>query len=476
MILGVCFSVALGLVLSLYLRITLKDVYFPYWDPYLTKIISSGLGSIDVFQFVSDPLFYYSVRGIHDVSFLSYYDIIRYGNLFFIAFLFLVLYLFFEESVTPRETSNSVFIIAAVSYYFVCSYSYKRFSMTVREDLIITVGFVIFLMLSRFDRENVMTTKRAAFLAILFAFVIASHILVAAVVLGTLFLYTVYCVARGRKNILRGLAVMALISGILSSPFIYAQYAGIAAQLTRGIEFIEAQGFDLSYNLIKLSNFNVPMDLIVLAGGTLVFLWFVLRSQVDFKRLRIILLYFTTVVAGIVLCYVPQFGMKQDRFLIYAYVALSFLFVYALKGLYRSQYGKAAIPIVVLVTFAIAVPAAMNYQGYFPINENNVAFLHSSLSELDAYGKIYAGGTALVILSYLDSSSELVSFRDNLEHIPDRLDGPVVMASDDISAFRARDPLAFERFEELKELNFAAYDGKSGTWIIFPERTSGWPS
>jgi hypothetical protein len=344
--------------------------------------------------------------------------------------------------------------------------------MTLREDLIITVGFVILLMLARFDRENVITIRRAGFLAILLAFVVASHMIVSAVVLGTLFLYGVYCIIRKRMNIVKGLIITVLIAGVLSSPFIFVQYFGIVAQLMHGIEFIQGQGFDITYTWIKASHFNLPIDILVIASGALFLGLSVSKAQTHLSKSKVILLYFTTIAIGIAISYIPHLGLKQDRFLIYAYVLFPFLLFYLLTGLYSRRFGKIIIPILVLVLFTTAVSSAIEYQGYFPINEKNLTYIEYRLSELDSYGKIYVGGTAGTILAYLNSRSALISFKDNFQHIPDELDGPVVMTSDDIAAYRARQPYILERFEELKTLNDPEYDNVSRVWIVFPKSTS----
>lgn|GEM_PF-3572878 len=468
-LLAMFFFVCLGIILSAYLKITFKDAYFPYYDPYLTKIISEHLTATNVFSYVSEPLFYYITKGLHDITFISYYDIIKYGNLVFIAFLFLVLYFFLTESTSSEKIIDKMFVILAVSYYFLCSYTYRRFSMTLREDLIIIVGFVILLVLARFEKEDVFTIKNASFIAILLAFVIGSHLIVSSVVLGTLIIFLVYCAFKRRIHFVKGLLVAILIAVVISSPFIYVQYFGIAAQFTQGIEFIQERGFDdVTYNWIKPSHFNMPADIVLMLLGAFFFL-FSSKLQSNHRGNVVILAYFVAVGVGILISYIPQFGLKPNRFLIYAYLLISFLMIYMLKGLSKNRFTRLIVPVLIGILFATAALNALQYQGYFPINERNVTFIESRLSEIDSYGKIYVGGCAGLILHYLDAKSELISFQDNFQNIPDKLDGPVVMTSDDIASYMARMPLVLERFEELKSLNNPKYDKDARVWILFPD-------
>jgi len=467
-LLAVFFFICLGFILSIYLKITFKDTYFPYYDPYLTKIISEHLTVANVFNYVSEPLFYYVTRALHDITFLNYYDIIKYGNLVFVAFLFVVLYIFLKDSTSSEKTVTKMFVILAVSYYFLCEYTYLRFSMTLRENLIIIIGFVILLMVARFDKQNVFTIKNAGFIAILLAFVIGSHLLVSSVVVGTLIIYCVYCIYKKRNNFIKNLLITILIAVVISSPFIYVQYFGIAAQFTHGIEFIQEQGFDVTYNWIKLNHFNIPTDIILVMLGTFFFILLTLKLQSDHKKNTIILIYFITVGVGTLISYIPQFGLKPNRFLIYIYPFLSFCMIYTLKGFFKSRFTKFLLPFFIAILFATAVTNTIQYQGYFPINEKNINYIESRLPEIESYGKVYVGGCAGLILGYLDAKIELISFRDNFQHIPDKLDGPILMTSDDIAAYGARMPLILERFEELKNLNNPVYDKSSRVWIVFP--------
>lgn len=465
----VCFLSALLFVIILQLRITFKDAFFPYWDPYITKPISEDVGVVNILgEYFGDPLFFYDTRILNEVSTLDYYDIIKYGNLFCIFLLFIILYLVFKEILNAKKNSDKLFIIFGISYYFLCYYTYVRFSMTVRENFVICVGIFLIYLLIKLDIEDRITARNSIMMALILSFLIGSHMLVALIVGSVFILYAIYKLFMHRFDVLKNLGIMGAVSGLISLPFIVAQYNGVIAQLTRGYEFIEQQGLSLSRAFINSEYFNLPIDILIIGGGLLFFIWFARKAEIDLGRNRVFLIFVLTILIGILLSLIPQFGMKQNRFAIYMYMILAFLLICFFIGLNKTRLRSIIIPIFLVLVISTAMINVSSYNGYFPINEKNIEYLDSQTELIIQYDIVYAGGTAQTALSYLGIRNNVTSFKEQYEDIPDHLDGVIVLMYEDVLFYKNNYDEIYQKFISLRELNYPIFDERSRTYIILP--------
>lgn len=439
-ILGICVILALTLIFFIYLKLTLQDKYFPYWDPYDIKITSEMVGNTGKIQF-SEPLFFYNTKILHELSDLDYYYIIKYGKFFFILFLFFVLYLFFREITKSKKESDKVLITISLIYFFLCWYTFLRFSMTLRENFVISLGFIFLFLLTRFEQKDKLSYSNVILLSLIYSYIIAAHMIVSFVVTGVVGFYFLYCLIR-KKNI-KPILLLIILTGIISSFFISHQSASIIAQLHRGQEFVEEQGFTIAYNYIKPSYFNIPIDILIGIIGLIFFITAFLFKKEQFKRYKIFLFYALTISVFFLAAHIHRFGIKQNRFAIYIYVILSFFLFFFLKGTKNLRYNKIIIPLVILLLFITMIPKVLSYPGYRPINERNINFVQDLVhnKSLDLNEKIYCGPSACCALNYLFTDSyekrELIN-KENLADLkPDK--NQIVVFDDDWWAYERID-------------------------------------
>ena len=309
-ILGICLTLALMLIFSVYLKLTLQDKYFPYWDPYGIKITSEIVGTAEKIQF-SEPLFFYNSKIFYQITNLDYYYIIKYGKFFFIFLLFFVLYLFLKEITRSEKESDKVLIIISLIYFFFCWYSFLRFSMTLRENFVISLGFIFLFLLTKFNQKKELNYSNIILLSIIYSYVIAAHMIVSFVATGIVGFYFLNCLIK-KKNIKPMLLLIAL-TAIISSFFVYLQYAGIIAQLHHGEEFIKKTGFTVTREYIKSSYFNIPLDILIGIIGLIFFVKSSIFKKEQFEKYKVFLFYSLTILAFFLTAYVHQFGVKQNR-------------------------------------------------------------------------------------------------------------------------------------------------------------------
>src|SRR3989338_7124459 len=150
LLIGVASIILVGLF---YYKITLEDSYFPSYDPYNTKTLAASIDrNFDLFSVTSEPLFLYTIHAFAEVSGISYYEIIRFGNFAIILLCFAVLYLFLKDYVTHPLVAK-LFLPICLALFFLYPISLKRFTMPLRENLIVAVGFFFLYLLNKLDSQ-----------------------------------------------------------------------------------------------------------------------------------------------------------------------------------------------------------------------------------------------------------------------------------------------------------------------------------
>jgi hypothetical protein len=208
--------------------------------------------------------------------------------------------------------------------------------------------------------------------------------------------------------------------------------------------------------------------MLIVGGGILILIWLLRGSRIDLRKNRVFLLFILVIVLGIFFSYIPQFGMKQNRFAIYLYIPLAYLLICFLKGLEKSKYKTYVVPVFLGLFLITATVNIMDYNGYFPINEDNMDYLKSQTDLISHYDEIYAGGTAETMLLYLGIRNNVTSVIDDYRDIPDLLDGPLILMAEDVALYEKKYPEIYQRFLRLAELNYPIFDESSGSWIVLP--------
>lgn len=414
-----CIILALVLIFFVYLKLTLQDRYFPYWDPYNIKILSTLIGTTDFWPSNWDLLFYFNVRTFQEISGLDYYYIIKYGKIFFIFLLFFVLYLFFRKIVKSKKESEKALIVISLIYFFLCFYSYLRFSMTLRENLVISLGFIFLFLLTKFNQKKGLNYSNVILLSIFYSYIIAAHMIVSFVMTGVVGFYFLNCLIK-KKNIKQTLLLIVL-TGIISSFFIYHQYPGISAQLHHGKEMVEKAGFTVARDYIKSAYFNIPLDILIGVIGLIFFIKTSIFEKEQFKKYKVYLFYALTMLAFFLAAYIHQFGIRQKRFTIYIYVIFAFFFLLFLKKTMTIKYNKIILPLILVLLFITMIPRVLSYPGYRPINERNINFIEELVKErkIDLNKEIYGGPSAVCALNYLYPNSYKKRKLINKENLAD---------------------------------------------------------
>jgi len=440
-ILTVCIFLALLLIFFVYLKLTLQDKYFPYWDPYNIKLISETVGEKEYLFSTWDPLFYFNTKTLHELTKLDYYYIIKYGKFFFIFLLFFILYLFFKEVTNSNKIKDKFLIIVSLLYFFFCWYTFLRFSMTLRENFVISLGFIFLFLLTKFEQKEKLSYSNVIPLSFIYSYIIAAHMLASFIVTGIVGFYFLNCLIK-KKNI-KQVLLLIVLTGIISSFFIFHQYAGIAAQLHRGQEFIEEKGFTIAREYIKSTYFNVPLDILIGIMGLISFVTILLLKKEQFRKHKIFLFYALIILAFFLVAYIEQFGIKQNRFAIYIYIIFTFLLFYFLKVIKIVKYNWLILPLILVLLSTTMIPRVLSYPGYRPINERNINFVEKLVEEgkLNLNEKIYCGPSACVALNYLFTDSyknrESIDKKNLADLNPDK--DQIVIFDDDWFAYERID-------------------------------------
>lgn len=451
----VCVFLALALIFFVYLKLTLQDKYFPYWDPYDIKTTSEKIGMGEKVQF-SEPLFFYNTKILYEITKLDYYYIIKYGKFFFIFLLFLVLYLFFREVLKPKKVVNKALIIVSLVYFFLSWYTYLRFSMTLRENLVIPLGFVFLYLLTKFDQKRELSYSNVILLSIIYAYIIAAHMIVSFIITGVVGFYLLICLVR-KRNIKKMLLLIAL-TGIISSFFIYNQYAGIVAQLHHGAEFVEKQGFNVAYSYIKPLYFNLPLDILIGIMGVVYLISTLVSKKELFEKYKLLLFYMLIILAFFLVAYISQFGIKQNRFAIYIYIIFAIFLLFFLKKIITLGLGKIIFSLLLILLFTTMILRVLSYPGYRPINEENINFIEELVVEekLNLNEKIYCGQSACCALNYLYPYSHDKLESINTENLADLNpdEDQIVIFDDDWFAYDRLDKKFLEFIKGNKDKIF----------------------
>lgn len=404
-ILVVCVSLALLLIFFVYLKLTLQDKYFPYWDAYNIKLVSETIGGKEYLPVTWDPLFYYNTKIFHQITNLDYYYIIKYGKFFFIFLLFFVLYLLFKEIIRSEKKNEKALILISLIYFFFCRYTYLRFSMTLRENLVISLGFIFLFLLTKFEQKDKLSYSNVILLSLIYSYIIAAHMAVSFIITGVVGFYFLNCLIK--KGNIKPILLLIVLTGIISSFFIYHQYAGIVAQLHHGKEFIEEAGFTVAREYIKSSYFNIPMDILIAVIGLLFFIKKLASKREKFGRYKIFLFYLLVISSFFLAAFIHQFGIRQNRFAIYIYVIFAFFLLFFLKKIMTIKYNKIILPLILVLLFITMIPRVLSYPGLRPINERNINFIENLVKErkLSLNEKIYCGPSACCALNYLYPAS-----------------------------------------------------------------------
>ena len=127
--------------------------------------------------------------------------------------------------------------------------------MTIRENLIISLGLLSIYLLLKFNQKNSLSYLNLVILSMIYSYLIGAHMLVALIAGGVIGIYFLdYLINKGD---IKKLFIFIFLVCIISFPFIHAQYEAIIAQLHHGQEFITERGFTVSYSYIKSSYFNL---------------------------------------------------------------------------------------------------------------------------------------------------------------------------------------------------------------------------
>jgi len=463
-IFGICIILVVSLILFSYIKVTLEDKYFPYWDSYTIKTFSNDIES-SPFKIFSDPLFFYNTNIFNKITGIDFYHIIRYSNLFFIILLFSVLFMLFNDSLEKKDKTGKLFILLSLIYFFSCFYSYSRFSITMRENLVLSLGLIVIFLLKKFDEKEKPNYIDIIPLSILYAYVLFASVQVFLIISGVVFFYTIYCFVK-KRNRLKTLSFI-LLTAIIALPSVIQLCKGIIYQLKYNSPIVKASGFSASYNLVNLTHFNPPFDALLLIG----LLWFFvdLKKEGNFEKYKFYIFFTASVLIGFLIAYIPSLTVKQNRFLIYIYIILALSFLFLLIKVKEKKLGKFIILLMIAMLLITTIPRNLEYKIYRPLNEKDISYVSSQISTFDKYDELYCGSSAKTILDYLDYN-KCIPFEDNAGKISNSsiLKGPIVLSGEDYELYEKRREDIFEKFNKIKDKNDYIPNKEMYTYIVMP--------
>lgn len=388
-----------------FLRITLQDKYFPYFDPYTIKFVSENVFNKGFVPLNWDYLFNIYVKIIVNLLHLDYYLFIRWGNYLTILLTFLVLFFFYKKIFKPKYFYQYISIFFGLMYFFSYNMSIFRFGMTLRENFFIPLGLVLLIIL--ISSEN---TKMSLFKILLSSFLLANiiggHILVAYIIIGTMFINFLIRILQ-KKPITNYIAII-LISFILSAYFIKMEIPGLMGQVKMGNNLIENLGGKINESYLSIRHFNLPFDILLIPLGIIYYL------KSIFKKTQKINYVFVSYILSVSILYlmsfITKFGIKQDRLLIYIYIISTFFIINTfINLLLTSQKNHKYLIIVVTMVFFCSIISKnnMSFNITRPINSKNIDQLSEYIKNknIKIDSNTYCGFSACNLLNYIYPNS-----------------------------------------------------------------------
>ena len=149
---------------------------------------------------------------------------------------------------------QKVLIIICLIYFFLLPYSYLRFTMTLRENFVISFGFLfIYLLVKYKDLLANPDIGKIILLSLLYAYIALAHNLVFLVV-SLVFLFLFLEQLFRKRNVL-SFIIIVVLTAVIALPGFIKFYAGLIYQVQLGVKGSPIT-FPANYNLIDLSYFN----------------------------------------------------------------------------------------------------------------------------------------------------------------------------------------------------------------------------
>lgn len=452
---------ALIYILCFYLNLSYQDSYFPYWDSYDLKNQSESIDRT-YFSSFADPLVFYNLKIFKEISGISYYWIIKYSSFFHISLLFFSIILFLKSMFFKKDANYSYFIVGS-TYFFFLFYSVLRFSMTLRENLVIPVGlFFSFIILTK-NNQKIFSLPLIFIIPLFLSYLLGAHILTFLIFGGLCFLYLFYLLFKKELSY-KNLLVIIIPFLIITTPFIYKESYGFFNQFVNGEDLIRQTGFESSYNDIKTNYFFIKFDLIILPLG----LFFLLKNNNKIKKTHKvpILIYSFIIFCGLVGTYIRTIGVKQNRFTLYSYLILSLLLTFSL---YHLKNKKLVLSLFITTIIILSPLQIINsYQTYKPINEQNINYLLNNSDLLQNYEFCYCGKSARSVLSFFDVPVNCIFFEEIIPSLNGKLEKPIVLLKDDLSIYEIRLTDYLIKINTYRYSNNEIFDKETGTLIILP--------
>jgi len=459
-------SLALIYVLIFYVNLANQDKYFPYWDPYDLKDQAESLNDT-YFSNVSDPLVFYNFKILKEISGVSYYSLIKYASLFFIVVLFLAIILFMKEIFIEKKKNLKILPVLGVLYFFFFFYTYLRFSMTLRENLVMGIALLFIFFLLKLEKNNKISVGGGIlFISLFLSYLLGAHILIFMIFGGVTFFYLFYLYIK--KDLSKGKFIFILLLFILLAfPFIYQEFFGILNQIIHGEELITRTGFTVAYNFIKLEYFLPLFDLMIIFFGTT----FILKRHNKINpKIKVILLIFLFILClGFFGSYISSLGVKQNRFTIYIYLFLSVMLMFAFSYIKKLNLKFIMILLVMFLIVFSPLRGIIDYQTYKPINEEKINYLVSNAYLVQDYPKVYCGKSAKTVFQFFETDLVCIDFDRNIENIPFQLDKPIILLKDDYDIYKLRLTQYIDKIELYRIKENEIFDEKTKTLIILPK-------
>ena len=142
--------------------------------------------------------------------------------------------------------------------------------MPLRENLIVAVGFFFLYLLNKLDSQEKWHIPEIILMAVLYGFILASHLLVFFFISGVLGLYFLSRLFQ-KKSVL---PLIGLIIGglLIAAPFVTPVLQGVFFQVQHLDKIMAKTGVGLSQSFIKISDLGLPFIPVFAAIGLVYFL------------------------------------------------------------------------------------------------------------------------------------------------------------------------------------------------------------
>jgi len=388
----------------------IEDKFYPYWDPYATKYLSLSLNKYIFPLHFADPLFYYFVFFLNQICKIEFYTIIKFGNIAEIVLIITVLYLYLKNNNHKKISTPLIFF--CIFYYLNTFQNRMRFSMTLRENLILPFLFFYMFLLDKIIKFPHKKKYIVPILVILLIFITGSHFLVSFFAIGI----TIILLIRNCFLSIREMLIAAFFYIVGISPFLSLQINGIYYQLTKqqGKNYLSTIGKTVQQGYLQLSKFNSPHDLIIFIFLIIFFIFSLLNKHKQkkiFPHSIVSMIWVLFIFLSIFR--VGQFGFGENRFVIY----INFLLIYTLfiiLSSYKNYYIKLGLIFLIIIN---TVSSSFLYHAYRPLNFENVNFVENLFKngKLNNKSPVYCQQSSCNALKYINPNTEILSItNDNI--------------------------------------------------------------